>query len=425
MRSRTVREGSVGLLILLALALFGGLIFWLVGGLPWRRTSYNFTIQFDNANRIVAGSPVRYRGVKVGEVKNIQPQADGIIVTVTINQVDLTLPREGLMVEANQSGLVGESSIDMFLQTEKQGKPYNTASTDPISSECNSQIVVCENDQLNGEVGASIDRLIRNTAEAAEVLSDPRLVNNLIALTESAQNAADGIAQTSRELSQISEDAAKGIEETSQQLSKISTDVSQQLQLLSRTTQTTSKQLVSTAKEAELLMSNLNTVVVDNQENINTTLSEITQTSQQLNKILTSLSPSIEKLNANLESGDMQQIIDNLETLSTNAAKTSQNLQNASKALGNSENLLLLQQTLESARATFENTQKITSDMDEITGDPEVRRDLQQLIKGLSNLLSSTQQLEQQVVAVQMKKLQEQKEQKEQKDNPDDSSMAN
>jgi phospholipid/cholesterol/gamma-HCH transport system substrate-binding protein len=43
---------------------------------------------------------------------------------------------------------------------------------------------------------------------------------------------------------------------------------------------------------------------------------------------------------------------------------------------------------------TFENTQKITSDIDELIGDPQFRENLRRLIDGLSNLLSSGEQLE-------------------------------
>lgn len=95
------------------------------------------------------------------------------------------------------------------------------------------------------------------------------------------------------------------------------------------------------------------------------------------------------------------ELIQNLETLSANAAQASANLRDVSNALNNPTNLLVLQQTLDSARVTFQNTQKITSDLDELTGDPALRDNLRQLINGLSGLVSSTQQLEQQVQVAQ------------------------
>ena len=375
MRSRTIREGSVGLLILFGLILFGGIFIWLrdfkVG-----QQSYNITIAFSDANRVIAGSPVRYRGVNVGEVVSITPNANGVNIEVKINRVDLSIPRENLLVEANQSGLIGETSIDIYPQVELASDQLGI---NPLSEDCNSQIVVCENDTINGKVGASIDVLIRNTAEAAELISDPELFDNLKDVAQSATDAAQGIAEVSRELSAISG------------------DVSEQLRVLSRTTAKTGEQVTATAAEAEQLIGNVNRVVVANQKNVETTLAEISATSQQLNELVAALTPTLQTINSNLEAADTQELIGNLETLTANAAATSENLKKASATLSSAENLVLLQQTLDSARATFENTQKITSDLDELTGNPEFRQNLEDLIKGLSELLSSTQALEQQL----------------------------
>lgn len=378
MQARTIREGSVGLLIIFGFLLFGGVIIWL-RGFKLGQESYTITVTFDNANRVIAGSPVRYRGVNVGEVVSINPNANGVAIKVKINRVDLRIPREKLLVEANQSGLIGETSIDIYPRAKLAS---NQPVTNPISDKCNSQIVVCQNDQVPGEVGASLDQLIRNTSQAAELVSDPELFNNINEVAKSAQEAADGIAEVSRELSDISG------------------TVTQQLKLLTQTTEETGKQLTVTASQTEDLIRNINQVVVTNQDNVETTLSQISQTSQELNRLVKTLSPTLEKVNNNLEQADTATIIKNLETLSTNAVQTSENLQKASKTLSSSENLLLLQQTLDSARATFKNTQKITSDLDQLTGSPEFRQNLQDLVKGLSELLSSTQQLEQQVIAV-------------------------
>ncbi|PLZ89916.1 mammalian cell entry protein, partial [Fischerella thermalis CCMEE 5194] len=102
------------------------------------------------------------------------------------------------------------------------------------------------------------------------------------------------------------------------------------------------------------------------------------------------LSPTLNRLTQG-------ELIQNLETLSANAAQASANLRDASQALNNPNNLLVLQQTLDSARVTFENAQKITSDLDELTGDPTFRENFRQLVNGLGQLLSSTQQMEQQI----------------------------
>ena len=90
-------------------------------------------------------------------------------------------------------------------------------------------------------------------------------------------------------------------------------------------------------------------------------------------------------------------MLENLETLSANAAEASQQLNDITKTLNDPNNILVLQQTLDSARVTFENTQKITSDLEDLTGDTQFRQNLKELVNGLSGLVSSTEQIEQQV----------------------------
>ena len=83
MRSRTIREGSVGLLILLGLALFGGIAVWL-RGIEFGKRSYNMMVTFDNANGMIVGATVRYRGFKVGKITSVEPQVNGVDVVIEI-----------------------------------------------------------------------------------------------------------------------------------------------------------------------------------------------------------------------------------------------------------------------------------------------------------------------------------------------------
>jgi phospholipid/cholesterol/gamma-HCH transport system substrate-binding protein len=134
----------------------------------------------------------------------------------------------------------------------------------------------------------------------------------------------------------------------------------------------------------------LDNLLVTNRSSLVTALNNITETSNQLRVTVSSLSPAVNRFTQG-------ELLNNLEALSNNAAQASANLRDASKTLNDPKNLVVLQQTLDSARVTFENTQKITSDLDELTGDPTFRQNLRQLVNGLSTLVSSTQQMQQQV----------------------------
>jgi phospholipid/cholesterol/gamma-HCH transport system substrate-binding protein len=128
-----------------------------------------------------------------------------------------------------------------------------------------------------------------------------------------------------------------------------------------------------------------------NQTRIEGTLDSIKTTSDRL-QVTTS------KLNPLLDQVERSQIIGNLDTISANAASLTKNLENLSLYLGDPKTIVLIQELLDSARAALENVNKVTSDLDQITGDPELRRQLIQLIRGLNNIISSTEQLQKDVV---------------------------
>jgi phospholipid/cholesterol/gamma-HCH transport system substrate-binding protein len=91
MRSRVVREGSVGLLILLGLGFTVGIAAWLrgvsFGG------NYSLAVELADAVGLNVGSPVKYRGVKVGRVNSLTPSINGVTAQVDISPPSLVIPR--------------------------------------------------------------------------------------------------------------------------------------------------------------------------------------------------------------------------------------------------------------------------------------------------------------------------------------------
>ena len=103
MRSRMVREGSVGLLVLAGLGIFGLSIAWLKGFNPANR-SYEVTVGFPTIAGVQSGSSVRYRGVTVGRITDIQATNAGVDVKISIAPADLVIP-------ANTTFGPGESKV--------------------------------------------------------------------------------------------------------------------------------------------------------------------------------------------------------------------------------------------------------------------------------------------------------------------------
>ncbi|MFM7364644.1 MAG: MlaD family protein [Cuspidothrix sp.] len=384
--ARMRKEGSVGLLLLLGLGAFGGIILWLNKITPGQ-TSYKAIVEFTNARGMQKGSAVRFRGVKVGSITNLQAGTNTVDVEIQIDSPNLIISRNAV-IEANQSRLISENIIDI---TPKEDLPKDITAK-PLDKDCNSNLIICHGSRLKGEVGVSVDQLIRKTSNFADQYSNEKFYKNINRTLENSANAAASIADLTKDLQSLSKsfrgqlnifsDTAITVQRSTRQLTATASKTSEQLG-------TTAQDFSVTAKQASKLLSNLDSLVTTNRSSLMETLNSMTATSNELRQTVTSLSPAINRLTQG-------KLLTNLETLSANAAEASANLKDASKSLNDPKNIVLLQQTLDAARATFENTQKITADLDELTGDPRFRQNLLQLVNGLSKLVSSTKDIEEQ-----------------------------
>jgi phospholipid/cholesterol/gamma-HCH transport system substrate-binding protein len=408
MRSRTFREGSVGLLLLLGLGMFGGIVLW-VNRFTAASGSYEAVVEFAYAGGMQRGAAVQYRGVKVGNISAIRPKANTVEVVIEITKSDLIMPSD-VLVEANQSGLISEAIIDI---RPKEFVPSKVVAG-PLDPKCNPQIIVCDGSRLKGEIGISIDQLIRSSTQLSSRYSDPEFYQNINQALENSSKAAASVADLSANLSVLSKRLQQELSSVSatsatirQATNQLSTSTTRTLNQVSITANqlgstaeqfgSTAEQFGSTAKEISLttnrvnkLINSLDTLVTSNRSSLVTVLDNITATSAELRKTVSSLSPVVNRFTQG-------ELLNNLETLSENAAQASVNLRQVTSALNDPKNVLVLQQTLDAARVTFDNAQKITSDLDELTGDPSFRDNLRQLVNGLSGLVSSTEEMQERV----------------------------
>ncbi|MBD1863378.1 MULTISPECIES: MlaD family protein [Trichocoleus] len=372
MRTRTVREGSVGLLILLGLGLFGALILWLRGLSVGNRT-YQVIVEFANVAGLQEGAPVRYRGVVIGKIESVRPGPNGVDVFLEISSSDLVIPSD-VIVEANQSGLISETSIDL---SPRKVLPQGAIAAKPLAANCDPAVIVCDGSRLKGQIGISVDELIRASIRFAALYSDPTFFRNVNAAAKNTAEAAVAVSQLSKEIATLSQ------------------STQQNLNTVSSSAVVTADALSQAATQVGLTANQVSGLVTTNRNTLAETLGTIRQTSEQLQVAVQGFTPVLSRV-------EQSTLLNNLEALSANAAQASVNLRDVSQSLNNPTNTLVLQQTLDSARATFQNAQKITSDLDELTGDPTFRNNLRNLVNGLSGLVSSTEQLQQQAQLAQV-----------------------
>jgi phospholipid/cholesterol/gamma-HCH transport system substrate-binding protein len=199
----------------------------------------------------------------------------------------------------------------------------------------------------------------------------------LTALTKSSNAAALELAKVSKEFGLLAQTSR-------QELRSVSGTSVATMQNFS----TTAQSLTQTSNTANLTLAQVSGLMTENRSLLVGTLDNLNQSSGSLKVAVAKMGPAIDRVTGG-------QLLQNLETLSANAAIASVNLRDASKAVNDPTNVLMLQQTLDSARATFQNTQKLTTDLDDLMGDPKLRENLRSLINGLSKLVSSSQQVEQ------------------------------
>lgn len=395
LRPRTVREGSVGLFALLGLVLLGGVAVWLRGG-GFGEGTYQILVEFEDASGLQIGAPVRFRGVNIGKVGELLPGSNGVEAILDIASKSIRIPRAAI-VEISRYGLIGEASVDIIPQAKLSDEALAIA---PDSTACQKQrYIICANDRLRGEAGS---QLVSSLTRLSNTYSDPKFVGKISNAVENASQTAVRIAKMSDEIALLSQTARaqiRGVSQTTSAITKAANNAGQLTENLNQVVLLNQATLTRTINEASRLMTNLNHLVNQNQGQITTTLLSIQGTSRQIQTLTQGLDTSVVQLNTGLSRVNTEELAKNIQLVVTNANETTRNLREISENLNNPAILLTVQQTLDSARATFENAQKITADVEQLTGDPTFRNNLRRLVDGLGNLVSSTENLEQQIQA--------------------------
>ena len=368
MRARTIREGSVGLLILLGIGLFGGLVLWLRGFNPTNRP-YELVAEFEDTMGVQLGTAVMYRGVPVGRVTSLTPRSNKVEVGMEITQKDLRMPNE-VRVETVESGLIGEMSIEITPLTKLDDRALEMS---VAGRDCDSDLILCDGDRLEGVEGPSYEALLRSAGEVADLLADPELIAQLKA-------TLDTVSTTTQDASVLAKEAIVLAQDARAQIAPLSASA----QAATVTASRAAEQVGVAAEQFSVTASDINGLIGENRGVLVDTLGNLQASSIQLRSAADAIGPTFQN----------GELVGSLETLIANASAASADLQAVTSTLNTPANIVLLQQTLESARDALSSAQKVMADVDEITGDPAVRNQLRELINGLGSLVSSTQTLE-------------------------------
>ncbi|KAH7678082.1 Mce/MlaD domain-containing protein [Dioscorea alata] len=153
---RSVWEGGVGLFMVSGIALFALMIVWLRGYyFKSQFRKYQAVFEFSQAAGICLGTPVRIRGVTVGNVVRVNSSLKSIDAVVEVDDDKIIIPRNSL-VEVNQSGLLMETLIDITPR-----EPLPRPGAGPLDADCGKEgLIVCDRERIRGQQGVSLDALV-------------------------------------------------------------------------------------------------------------------------------------------------------------------------------------------------------------------------------------------------------------------------
>ena len=110
----TALEIKVGIFVVVATILIAimGIVF---GKIDFRKNKgYEVSFEIDNASGLVKTSPVLYKGIKVGNLKNIQFNKDKLYATIIIEH-QYAIP-DNVMFNIQSKGFIGEKFIELVVQ---------------------------------------------------------------------------------------------------------------------------------------------------------------------------------------------------------------------------------------------------------------------------------------------------------------------
>lgn len=157
-----------------------------------KNSHYSFFIEFNNANGINKGTPIRMRGVSIGSIQSLRIQPNCVLTLAKIDSSSTLIPRDSF-IETNQTGLLNEAIIDIIPLASIEFP--KKASVSPFSSSCQSSKIICNRMYLTGDRGLNYDDLVRSTTRISQRFDDPRLFNLFYIFLQNGIELTDAILE--------------------------------------------------------------------------------------------------------------------------------------------------------------------------------------------------------------------------------------
>jgi len=199
---RSFREAAVGLSILAALAVAGGL--WLrLRGHQFASAAWTVAVHLDDAAGLVPRSTVHYRGVDVGMIRSVTPEPGFVAVQVEISDPALVI-LQPVTAQVGSGSVLG-GTAQLVLTGSSNPLP---APTSPTAEDCPSTQQLCAGDVLQGTRSPTLGDV---TASAAALLD--QAAEGLIKANNSFTTAADNTSVLMESLQDLAQRLSPSVDQ--------------------------------------------------------------------------------------------------------------------------------------------------------------------------------------------------------------------
>lgn len=181
---RSVREALVGFSLLAALASGLGLWLWLKG-ISLARANWVLRATFQDAAGLARRSPVSYRGVLVGRVKDLRVNDREVVADLEITDPDLRLARP-LIARVGASSLLGGDAEVALISS----GTLPIKGPGPRDRRCDNRLQACERGQVQGQQAPSIATVTATVQKLLDQTDSEDLVTRLVESTNSFRRTA-------------------------------------------------------------------------------------------------------------------------------------------------------------------------------------------------------------------------------------------
>ena len=161
---RSFRDAIVGFSLIGGVVLFSGLTLWLKG-FKINSNAWTITAGFTDASGLSVGTPVTFRGIQIGTVREITFTPQDVKAKIRINESNIILSKPVFAKVQTNSLLGGDAAISIITE----GAPRNNLSSSPKRDNCPRELILCEGDSIEGR---DIENISKLTSEINKFLNE-------------------------------------------------------------------------------------------------------------------------------------------------------------------------------------------------------------------------------------------------------------